>query len=286
MKKKNIFYITNDLYYTICEIKNRIIHIPCEELKFKQRYILNAIKWVYPYKTDIYNVAKIHSGKKWILKLDIKDFYNSVPFCKIQKVIDSVCEKTNQPENKLRFLLLATVNGKLPTGVSTSAHIANACFKPVDKEIQALCVCNNVDYSRYVDDLIFSSYCKENLKFVENKIKKILEFEGYRLNNKKTKYISANKQQNILGLVVNDYKVRLPKTLKKDIRAMLHNYAVFNSSAFCTDTKFLALNKKKEERFAGYIAYIKHIDKVFYNRLLTYVDKLSKKYFIVFPFFK
>ncbi|MBQ3640496.1 hypothetical protein II906_00965, partial [bacterium] len=59
------FYISNELYYTVKCIKNRIIYVPCAELKAKQRYFLNAIRWLYPYKADTLNSAKVHAGKKW-----------------------------------------------------------------------------------------------------------------------------------------------------------------------------------------------------------------------------
>ncbi len=38
--------------------------MPCEKLKAEQRYFLNAIKWIYPYKTDTLISAKLHAGKK------------------------------------------------------------------------------------------------------------------------------------------------------------------------------------------------------------------------------
>ena len=133
----NKFYISDEYYYTIKRIKNRIIYIPCDELKAKQRFFLNAIKWLYPYKADTLNSARIHSGKKWILKMDIKSFYDSVPSYEIQRVVSKVCRRINQYNNSLSYLSLVTINGKLPTGAPTSPHIANACFKGIDKEVQA-----------------------------------------------------------------------------------------------------------------------------------------------------
>ena len=164
MTYSNKIFVSEDMYYTVKKIKNRIVHIPCEELKYKQRYFLNAIKWVYPYSTNILNVVQIHSGKKWILKMDIKSFYDSVPMPQIQKVVKNVCERINNNDSTLNYLSLVTLNGKLPTGAPTSAHIANACFKPIDREILNICNIYGVDFSRYVDDLTFSAYSKESLK--------------------------------------------------------------------------------------------------------------------------
>ncbi len=274
---KNKIFITKELYYTVKFIKNRIIYVPNDELKKKQRFFLKAIKWLYPYKINTQECAKIHSGKKWILKMDIKDFFNSVPYNSIEEVIKKICLRLNKNEKLSDYLSLVTVNSKLPVGAPTSSHIANACFLPIDKNISALCNAFGVDYTRYVDDLTFSSYSRENLKIIENKVKEILIFYGYKTNQKKTKYISDNKQQNILGLVVNNYKVRLAKDFKRKIRAMLHSYFVFISREN-KDIKYLAWNEKRKQSLKGYLAYIKHTDKAFYNQLKIYSKKLACKY--------
>ena len=280
----NKYCINDELYYTVKRIKNRIIHIPCDELKSEQRYFLNAIKWVYPYKADVLSAAKVHSGKKWILKMDIKDFYNSVPQSEIQKVIATVCSKIRGGYNLLEYLSLVTINGKLPTGAPTSPHLANACFKEIDKEIRKISLIFDVDYTRYVDDLTFSAYSKEILKLVERSVIALLKIYGYEVNSKKTKYISDNKQQNVLGLVVNNYRVRLPKDFKRNIRAMLHSYAINKRNSAVKNTKYLAWDSQREQQLSGYIAYIKHVDKGFYNQLKIYAQKLEDKYFIKFPF--
>ena len=281
----NKFYISDEYYYTIKRIKNRIIHIPCDELKAKQRFFLNAIKWLYPYKTDILNCAKIHSGKKWILKMDIKSFYDSVPSYEIQRMVSKVCRRINQYNNSFSYLSLVTINGKLPTGAPTSPHIANACFKRIDKDIMSVSSAFGVDYTRYVDDLTFSSYCKETLEIIEKRVTALLAFYGYKINPKKTKYISDNKQQNILGLVVNNYRVRLPKDFKRKIRAMLHSYAIYLCNSNIKDTKHLAWDTKKEQQLSGYISYICHVDSPFYVQLKRYAQKLEQKYLVIIPYF-
>ncbi len=216
--------------------------------------------------------------------MDIKDFYNSVPYYQIQNVVNCVCQRLNQNENALFYLLLVTLNGKLPTGAPTSSHIANACFKPIDKKILSVCSLYGVDYTRYVDDLTFSAYNKETLNIIEQRVNEILKADNYKLNKKKTKYISSNKQQNILGLVVNDYKVRLSKDFKRDLRAMLHGYVIRNCKTSLQNPKYLAACSEKQ--LAGYISYVKHVDYAYYQKIKVYSDKLQQKYFVDIPFFK
>ncbi|MBQ8636238.1 RNA-directed DNA polymerase [bacterium] len=279
MRNSNKIFINDKLFYEIKKIKNRIIYIPCDELKKKLKYFLKDIKLIHSYKTNVLTCAKIHVGKKWILKMDIKDFFNSTPYCEIQKIITQVCENTNQIDNIQYYLVLTTIENKLPTGFPTSSHIANASFKSIDKKILNFCSILGVDYSRYVDDLIFSAYSKEILKIVEKRIIQILKFNSYKINSKKTKYISNNKQQNILGIVVNDNKIRISKNLKKKIRAMLYNYLIKNNILNSINSI------KYKNQLAGYISYIKQVDFAYYKKLKEYSSKLSCKHLTYCPFF-
>ena len=280
----NKIFIGPEVYYRLFRIKNRIIFAPCEELKKAQRYFLKAIKWVYNLKTDTCRAAQIHTGKGWVLKIDIKDFYGSVPYRDIERFIRKVCEKIKNADTNY-YLNLVTVDKKLPAGAPTSAHIANACFKKAEDEIRRICNIYGVDFSRFMDDLTFSSNNKKLLQIVEKRVKSILAYYGYRANPKKTKYISRNKQQKVLGLVVNNRAVCIINEEKRRIRAALHNYAVSRAYAAKKDIKHHLWNEKEVSKLAGKIAYIRHVDPGFYIKLKRYNAKLVYKYCVSFPAF-
>ena len=267
---KNKVYITEELYYTIYRKKKRVIFAPCDELKKKQQYIKRAINWVYPLEMDILKSTQIHSSKyksnKWVLKLDIKDFYGSVPYEHIEQVMNNVAMRIKNVDAN-NYLRMTTVNGKLPTGAPTSAHIANACFQPLDNFIRTYCNNFDINYSRYMDDMTFSADEKFYLNMVEEYVTRLLKGNGYCLNKKKTKYISDNKQQNVLGLVVNGDRVRLPKEFKRKIRAMLHSYTLSKSQTSTIDIKHRIWGEEKIVQLKGYLAYIKNVDTEFYNKL-------------------
>ena len=140
---------------------------------------------------------------------------------------------------------MTTVNWKLPTGAPTSAHIANACFQPLDNFIRTYCNNFDINYSRYMDDMTFSADEKFYLNMVEEYVTRLLKGNGYCLNKKKTKYISDNKQQNVLGLVVNGDRVRLPKEFKRKIRAMVHSYTLSKSQTSPIDIKHRIWGEEK-----------------------------------------
>ncbi len=284
MMYSNKVFISPRFYYTVFRINNRIILAPCEELKKAQRYFLNAVKWEYRLKIDTYKTAQIHTAKKWILKMDIKDFYNSVPYSDIEKFIRKVCTKIKNADTNY-YLNLVTVDKKLPTGAPTSAHIANACFKKAEDEIRRFSNIYGVDFSRFMDDLTFSSNNKKLLQIIEKRVKNVLFFYGYKVNSKKTKYISGNKQQKLLGLVVNNKEVCITNEEKRKIRAALHNYAISMSYSTKKDLKHHIWTEKEVSKLSGKIAYIEHVDYRFYIRLRAYNEKLLGKYKISFPAF-
>ena len=277
---QNKAYITPKFYYTICRAGKRIVFAPCEELKKVQRYFKQALEWTYPLKISTFYCATIHCGKKWILKMDIKDFYASVPYEFTRQVVKNTCKKIKHADINY-YLNITTLNGKLPVGAPTSAHIANACFSPVDKRIRAYCRTRGVDYSRYMDDLTFSSDDKFSLNTTEKFVKNVLEVFGYKLNEKKTKYISDNKQQNVLGLVVNGKDARLPKKLRRRLRAMLHSYSIYkNIGATPVDYKYRTWSEAEIARLKGYLAYAKQADNETFDKLEQYLKQLYVKLYI------
>ena len=133
-----------------------------------------------------------------------------------------------------------------------------------------------VNYSRYMDDLTFSCDDKCFLNLVEKYVTKTLENFGYKLNERKTKYISDNKQQNVLGVIVNNKDVRLPKKLRRKLRAALHNYSIFKSSgAKQIDLKYRTWSEQSIARLKGYLAYAKQVDTKTYGKLIKYAKILN-----------
>ncbi len=276
----NDFPIFNikEVFYNVFRIKNRIIYEPNSKLKRAQRYIKKKINDLYPLNLSTLKSAKIHSEKKWVLKMDIKDFYGSVRYEYIQRIISEAffIYATEEIVNYLTDMV--TVGKHLPTGAPTSAHIANACFLPLDKRITEYCHRFDITYSRYMDDLTFSGNDKNVLNSVEDFVSSLIKQLGFKLNEKKTKYISSNKQQNVLGIVVNR-KARIPKELRKKVRAMIHHYAISKGQYAPKDTDYPKFDQHDEAKLKGYINYIKSVDKKTYAQLEKYSQKFRVKLF-------
>ena len=280
---KKIFLSVNgtNLYYCVYQYKNRIIYNPCDELRNYQKMILNFIRMIYTIKLNTKNAAQVHCNRKYILKTDIKNFYESFSKEQLEKTIHQLCidlEPVCSINEKILYEI-CTLNGKLPTGALTSAHIANYTFKimNIDNEIIKFCKQNETNYSRYMDDLTFSADIKSKLNDAEKFVRKILSVNGFSLNNEKTKYISDNKKQEVLGILVNNSEPAVSKVKKNQTRSMIFNYLKSVNIEERLGTTALFERKITFERITGYMAYLKNTDEKFYERMKEYlVSKINK----------
>jgi hypothetical protein len=281
----NKIYINKNWHYKVFRKNGRLIFVPSKKLKAEQKDFLQDLRGLFPMKPSTQKAAECHVGKKWILKMDIAGFYDSVPFEYIKEIVKTVCEKRIPLANTGYYTQLVTLDEKLPTGASTSAHIANACFRNAELKIKTFCSIYGVSYSRYMDDLTCSCDNKSVLNALEEIVREILSDNGYKINEKKLKYISDNRCQSVLGLVVNGDNVRIPNKQKRKIRALLYNYATGNRSKSKPDTTTLTssyehLTQKpiQENQLRGYLSYVKNVDEKYFTRLKEYVKKLEIRF--------
>ena len=209
--KKNIerIELTPWFYYDVIKTRKRIIHAPSPALKKAQRTILRKYFKEYWVFNSVKYAASVHCSKKWLMKLDIKDFYNSVTEEQIRQVLNDYvsmdkCKNTDRSREVSaeveQIFSICTINGKLPTGAPTSPYIANLLLIKFDLHMEDYCRTCDVYYSRYMDDLFFSTYGPQYLlSLVELEVIRQFKELGFGVNTDKIKYISSNKRQQVLG---------------------------------------------------------------------------------------
>lgn len=230
---KKLYAISNNIEdnYKVFKIKKsngsfRKIYEPNGTLKYIQRQILKNIlenKKVSKYATayqkgkSLKDNAIIHIGKKIILKLDIKNYFDSISF---YNIYDN-CFSIEYFPKGIGMLLtyLCTYNGYLPQGAPTSVCISNLVMKDFDDELGNWCDKNDISYTRYSDDMTFSGNFNPNL--VIKKVKEMLSKLGFELNKKKIHIIKQNQQQKITGIVVNE-KLQVERKYRKEIRKEIY----------------------------------------------------------------
>ena len=162
--------------------------------------------------------AKPHIGKKNILVIDLKDFFTTIRAKRVKKLFSSW---GINDEIASTLALLCTYKGTLPMGAPTSPIVSNLCSYELDMKLMRFCELNQVNYSRYADDLTFSSNENISDELIQSLIQMIRE-NGFEINYKKLRRIGSYRKQKITGIIVNE-KLSVERKLKKKLRAIEHD---------------------------------------------------------------
>lgn len=188
--------------------------------------------------------AKMHEGRKYILKVDITNFFESIGVRQVYaafrqmgydkgvaawlanlcttKIEDYKYEQLEDQEEiqKLFNDLYHKSEPFLAQGAPTSPGLANVICNRMDKRMMGLANKRGFNYSRYADDMTFSADEKDRLPKV-GMIRKIVETEGFHLKDEKIELLHEGNRQIVTGLLVDDH-VRVPGRYKKDIKRHIH----------------------------------------------------------------
>jgi len=178
--------------------------------------------------------------------------------------IPNYCEEVGYDSLFKRVIELCTYNGYTAQGFPSSPVIANIVLRGFDQTMEAYCYDNQVTYTRYADDLAFSSmkHTKEELrKIVMQKVYRQLYGYGFEANKKKTIFKSRTGRLKICSVVVNEKK-NVQRSVMHKFRAKVHNFIVkFPEKA--TKTRLRSL-----KGFASFIMSINYDKGSYYMRKL------------------
>lgn len=220
------FFIWKDEEHT----KKRWIEAPDDLLKSIQEEILHnvwykmaATKFAHGFihGKSIVSCAKEHTGKKFVLKLDLKNFFPSIT----REMVYGAMYSELSPENAkilIPAIELCLMDGRLPQGAPTSPAISNIVCKPLDLVLYGIANKFGLTYTRYADDLIFSGNDDEIYKVIPIIKATIVKF-GLIVNEKKVKVLKRHQRQTVTGLVVNaDGKTSVRRRKRMNLRAFMH----------------------------------------------------------------
>lgn len=208
-------------------IKERIIRPSLNDLKKIQKNIKNRI--LVPIKlpenvhggvknkSNITN-AKPHQGNKFQFTTDLQEFY---PNINSTRVYDTFLGLNFSPHFCHWLTNLTTWKYELPQGTPTSTHIANIVFLNTDIKLINLCNSNNITYTRYVDDLTFSS--QQDFSHLIKEILGIVVLDGFKLSHRKTNYKG---NQTITGIEVFLNKIDAPEKIRQKSKIEIETQAL------------------------------------------------------------
>lgn len=281
----------------------RTIHAPCEELKRIQK-ILSLVLTSFHHKNDvsfgfeigksIVDNARVHVKQEYILNIDLKDFFFSFNDQMVLKGLKKVGFITSRQSNDLVELILHLLThdidgltAVLPQGSPASPIITNILCEELDNDLQVLANMYACKYSRYADDISFSSKTnvfKKKGRFYQELIKTIQSKYGLLVNEKKYRVLSKKYRQVVTGIVVNE-ELNVRRVFLKEIRMWLYYWERYGyryaNLLFLNKYAKDDLNSKALKSFLmgriNYIKQVKGFDSSTYLKYLSRIDQLIKR---------
>jgi len=186
---------------------------------------------------SIVDNAKAHVGMNYVFNLDLKDFFPSIlrtrimrrlkarPFCFKPIVafnIAGLC--TMRVENKGEDADKCPYHYVLPQGSPASPVLTNIMCEKLDFLLSALAKRFGLRYTRYADDITFSSLhnvYQEGSEF-RTELARIIADQSFTINEAKTRLNTIGFRREVTGLTVSADKVNVSRKYIKDLRGLLY----------------------------------------------------------------
>lgn len=161
----------------------REIKAPITALKIMQRKLSQVLYSVYNSKPSVHGFApgrsivtnaEVHSKKRFVLNLDLKDFFPSINFGRVRGMFLGKPYFLNE-EVATTLAQICCHQNQLPQGAPTSPVISNMLCAQLDSKLQQLAKVCKCTYTRYADDITFSTTLR---KFPSSLAVRVLDSEG------------------------------------------------------------------------------------------------------------
>jgi len=220
--------------------KTRWISAPDPRLKHLQRQIAVLLNGLYRVRHPVHGFvagksvktnAAAHLGKRYILNLDLKDFFPTITATRVEGLLVALGVDGRVADIIAR---LCTNDGCLPQGAPTSPVLSNMiCFK-LDKALMVLAKSSRCIYTRYADDITFSSQQPMVTLFetgvpsagrfspdlLAPSLRQAIMVNGFSINTEKAHYADRHSRRMVTGLKVNEL-INVDRRYVRNLRAAL-----------------------------------------------------------------
>ncbi|MFN8671613.1 MAG: retron St85 family RNA-directed DNA polymerase [Candidatus Sericytochromatia bacterium] len=276
----------------------RIISAPMPKIKNAQYWILDNILGKidihdkahgFVEKKSIITNAKLHIKSDIIINIDLKDFFPTISYKRVKglfknfgyseaiaTILSLICTEAETSEISLdnKKYFIQKEERKLPQGAPTSPAITNIICKRLDQKISKLAQELNFTYTRYADDLTFSTNSEnnKNISKLLNRVTNIINYEGFFIHPKKTKIARKGSRREVTGIVINE-KLSIRKDTLKKFRACLHQILRdgLKDKKWGNSNNILA-------SINGFYNFIKMVDKNKAETFKIQINEINKKY--------
>ena len=222
--------------------------------------------------------ANLHKNKRFVFNIDLENFFGTINFGRVRGYFIKNRNFELPPPVATVIAQIACHDNALPQGSPCSPVISNLIGHLLDIRLARLAYNNSCTYSRYADDLTFSTNEKkipeqiarlvageEHFWQPGTKLDKIIQSARFKINPSKTRMLYQDSRQDVTGLVVNA-KVNVRSDYWRTARAMAHRLfrtGTFQIKRTCKDengeTSITETNGTIEQ-LNGILSFIDSID--------------------------
>ncbi len=228
---------------------SRRIDSPTTSVKILQQKLNHVLQCVYSPKPSVHGFvarksvrsnATAHKNRRWVFNVDLLDFFPTINFGRVRGMF--MGKPYNLPQSVATVLAhLCCFNGTLPQGAPTSPVVSNMICAQMDSQLQELARNNRSTYTRYADDITFSTTTRRfpasiasinslNQLHPGDRLEQVIASNGFAINPRKVWLRRKDRRQVVTGVTVNEFP-NLPRTYTNQIRAMLHAWKRFGLDA-------------------------------------------------------
>jgi RNA-directed DNA polymerase len=276
----------------------RNIVAPPAVMKGFQRVILDCIASMFVPIREVHGFtvgrsvlsnARAHVRRRLVLNFDLLEFFPTVHFGRVRGLF--MAKPFRFPPKVASVVAhICCHSGRLPQGAPTSPILSNLICRGLDKQFRGLARANGLHYSRYADDITFSTneaaFPTGTVKNPHTRppelgdaVQQIVTGSGFSINPVKTRLQTQQERQEVTGIVVNQ-RLNVRRTYVRDVRSALHDWKVKGETT--AELRFHAAYDKRHSAarlrvyLRGKLDYLRMVrgpdDPVFCRLALTYAD--------------
>lgn len=212
-----------------------------------ERYDAHPAAHGFIKQKSILTNARMHVGQRLVLNIDLEDFFPTINFGRVRGLFMAPPFGMG-PAAASVFAQICTYRNGLPQGAPTSPPLSNFIAATLDRRLQRLAKESGVRYSRYADDITFSTnhnaFSPNIALFTRGEkgdtvapgepLERAVNAAGFTINHKKVRLQRRHQRQGVTGLTVNE-KPNVPRKAVRHLRAMLHAWEKFGLAAAAQD---------------------------------------------------
>lgn len=256
----------------------RRIYHPAKETKLLQYAAIDlliskmpvheaAVGFIPGLKSPLRVNAERHAVNPYLLRVDFKDFFPSIRPADFFRALDAalpaidmkITRRDRAFMEKILFVKLHDGTFGLPIGAPASPVVSNVVMLTLDSEIQNLAEAADAVYTRYADDLVFSTGAKHTCTTILEDLGALLyssNSPAVTLNDSKTCFMSRNCRRAVTGLIITpEGGISIGRSNKRKLKSLL------------CQSQYGDINSQDAAYLQGYLAFLLDVEPSYFNRL-------------------